>query len=312
MSTTSPGLLPENAAELAAKHWAISRSSDGSRWWMHPAIHSHINRLVCGEALAGPHAGFHRLIAREAPAGGFDRALSIGCGSGGKEAKLLQAGVVKHFDLFELGDFRRSQIQNKAAEHGVGDRVTVRIGDAFQDTPQSKYDLVYWNSSLHHMSDAAKAVAWSHAALRLGGTFAMDDFVGPSRFQWSDSDLELCFRIRNSLPERFMRHPRNASVSLSRHVDRPSIDHMMHTDPTEAADSAKILNAVQSWFTDATIVPTGGVIYHLALNDVLANFETSDDAVLLELLLAFDEHLGSSRTHYAVAIGRKNDIDVAP
>ncbi len=300
-----PDTPPERTTDIAARHWAIPRSADGSRWWMHPAIHQHINRLVCGEAITGPHAGFHRLLTAQAPGGGFGRALSIGCGSGGKEAKLLRSGVVGHFDLFEIGEFRRAQIQAKADEHGVGDRITIHIGDAFTAERRAEFDLIYWNSSLHHMSDAARAVAWSFDALAPGGSFAMDDFVGPSRFQWSDADLDLCFQIRALLPGRFMRHPRDPSVTLDRRVERPTIAHMMATDPTEAADSGAILAAVRRWFPDATVIATGGLIYHLALNDVLANFSGPDDAWLLGLLLTMDEQLDPHRTQYSVALGRK-------
>lgn len=291
---------------VAANHWAIKRTSDGSRWWHHPAIHRHINRLVCGADVEGPHQGFHARIARMAPAGGFPRALSVGCGSGGKEIALIKAGIVRSFDLFEIGEFRRDQIKAKAEQHNVLDRVTIHIGDALQSNPGANFDLLYWNNSLHHMFDADQAVSWSYHALRDGGCFAMDDFIGPSRFQWPDGDLETASRVRAILPDRFHRHPRNPAKPLDRHVSRPTIEDMMQADPTEAADSAHIMSAILSTFPDAEIIPTGGVVYHLALNDVLANFEEEQDAALLGSLLLLDETLArSGRTHYAVALARK-------
>ncbi|WP_340318188.1 SAM-dependent methyltransferase [Rhizorhabdus argentea] len=240
------------------------------------------------------------------PEGGFGRGLSVGCGSGGKEMKLIVQGIVETFDLFEIGEGRRAQIEAKAEEFGVGDRVTIHIGNAFEADPTGAVDLVYWNNALHHMFDARQAVAWSHKALRTGGLFAMDDFVGPTRFQWPAADLETAFRVRAILPEHYLRHPKSPSVSLSRTVDRPSIDHMMQADPTEAADSDSILTAVERIFPNAEIIPTGGVIYHLALSDVLANFDDEADATLLQSLLLLDESLAQSgRTQYAVALATK-------
>lgn len=292
--------------ERAAQHWSLKRSADGSRWWMHSPIVRHVNALVCGEAIDGVHQGFTRRLERLAPAGGYARAISVGCGSGGKEVSLLRARLVQRFDLFEIAEFRRAQIQAKADEHGVGDRVTIHIGDAFAQPLSPDYDLVYWNNSLHHMFDARQAVSWSHRALRTGGIFAMDDFVGPTRFQWTDSDLEVACRVRGLLPDRLLVHPRNPAVRIARTVERPSIAQMMASDPTEAADSESILPALEEIFSGCEVIATGGVIYHLALNDVLANFAGDDDAPLLQSLLLLDEALSRhGHTHYAVALARK-------
>ena len=296
----------DNGLQIAAKHWSAKRASDGSRWWMHPAIHRHINRIVCGKAIDGAHQGFTQQIRNRMPKGGFVRGLSVGCGSGGKEMKLILQGIVETFDLFEIGEGRRAQIEAKAEEFGVRDRVAIHIGDAFETDLAREIDLIYWNNALHHMFNVHQAVAWSHKALRNGGLFAMDDFVGPTRFQWPAADLETAFRVREMLPAHYLRHPKNPSVPLSRTVERPSIDHMMQTDPTEAADSESILGAVQKIFANAEIIPTGGVIYHLALNDVLANFDDEADATLLQSLLLLDESLAQSgRTQYAVALAIK-------
>jgi len=281
---------------------------------MHPLSHRHINRLVCGEEIDGPHQGFHRLINGRAPTGGFRRALSVGCGSGGKEIGLLKSNVVQEFDLFEIGEFRRAQIQAKADEHGVGDRVTIHIGNAFEQAPSCEFDLVYWNNALHHMFDVEQAVSWSREALSADGCFAMDDFVGPSRFQWSEGELDLASRVRALLPGRFHAHPRNPAAKLERRPSRPSIEQMMQADPTEAADSGRILNAVMAAFSGAEIIPTGGVIYHLGLNDVLANFrdDSIEDMALLKSLLLLDETLTlTGHTHYAVALAQKATFGLA-
>ncbi|MFC0304302.1 class I SAM-dependent methyltransferase [Rhizorhabdus histidinilytica] len=292
--------------ETAARHWSIERRPDRSRWWMHETIIRHINRLVCGEAIDGIHQGFHRLIRDRIPEGGFRRALSVGCGSGGKEMRLLKQGIVQSFDLFEIGEHRREQIRSKAAEHGLEDRITIHIGDAFQEDIVAGFDLVYWNNALHHMFDAKAAVSWSRRALQPGGWFAMDDFVGATRFQWSDEDLEIASRVRSLLPERFLAHPRNPEKLLPRRLERPSIATMLEVDPTEAADSGNIVNAIRDAFPDTTITPTGGVVYHLALNDVLNNFDPEDDA-LLNALLLLDEVLASGdHNQYAVALAEKN------
>jgi SAM-dependent methyltransferase len=294
--------------ELAAAHWAVKRPSDKTRWWMHPAIIRHINRLVCGEPIDGPHFGFNRLLHGAMPEGGFRRAISIGCGSGGKEIRLLRENIVQHFDLFEISEPKIQLIRQKAAEHGVLDRVSWHHADAFEREIVGEFDLVYWNNSLHHMFDVQQAIAWSARALQSGGCFAMDDYVGPTRFQWTDLELEMAARVRALLPDRFLVNPRNPNAWLDRAPGRPDVQVMMAADPTEAADSGRILSAVKMAFPQARLIPTGGIIYHLALNDVLANFgEDEEDQAMLESLLLLDEILArSGHTQYAVAIARKD------
>ena len=292
--------------KLAAAHWAVKRPSDKTRWWMHPAIVRHINRIVCGQPIEGPHSGFNHLLRDAMPEQGFRRAVSIGCGSGGKEIRLLRENIVQHFDLFEISEPKIELIRRKAAEHGVLERVTWHHCDAFDRHVVGEFDLVYWNNSLHHMFDVAAAIAWSVRALRSEGCFAMDDYVGPTRFQWTELELEMAARVRAMLPDRLLVNPRNPNSWLDRTPGRPDVEVMMAADPTEAADSGRILAHLTAAFPRARVIPTGGIIYHLALNDVLANFDDEQDMPLLESLLLLDEMLArNGRTQYAVAIARK-------
>ena len=292
---------------VAAAHWAVKRPSDKTRWWMHPAILRHINRVVCGQSVDGPHSGFNRLLQDSMPKGGFRKAVSIGCGSGGKEIRLLRDNIVQQFDLFEISEPKIDLIRQKAAEHGVLDRVTWHHADAFERDIVGEFDLVYWNNSLHHMFDVAAAVRWSVRALQSGGCFAIDDYVGPTRFQWTELELEMAARVRALLPDRLLVNPRNPNAWLDRAPSRPDVQVMMAADPTEAADSGRILAEVTAAFPRARIIPTGGIIYHLALNDVLANFDVEQDQPMLESLLLLDEMLARcGHTQYAVAIALKD------
>jgi hypothetical protein len=76
---------------------------------------------------------------------------------------------------------------------------------------------------------------------------------------------------------------------LPRIVKKPDPEKMRQSDPSEAADCSRILECVQRQFPRAEIVPTGGVIYHLALSDLLANFAEDEDFRLLERLLELDD-----------------------
>ena len=273
---------------------------------MNPAILRHINREVCGDPIDGGFAGLNRLIAARMPEGGFTRGISVGCGVAAKEITLLSENIVERFDLFEVSEERIEIASRLARRHGVRDRIEFHAIDPFSAPIEAAYDLVYWNNALHHMFDAADAIAWSYNSLKPGGTFAMDDFVGAARFQWSPFELDIASRVRELLPERLLADPYRESGLLDRRLHRPDLDAFIAADPSEAADSDKILDGIRLVFPNAEIILTGGVVYHLALNDVLANFDDEQDAALLQSLLLLDATLASAgHSQYAVALAMK-------
>jgi SAM-dependent methyltransferase len=302
-------LARKEVAQRAGEFWnkkAAAPSVPQSRWWMCPPIIQHINKLVCGEPINGIHAGFHRELAlRRGSSVGPRRAISVGCGDGSKEISLVQSGLIDKFDLFEVSTDRITKGQTKVKTLGLENRVFFHHEDALE-TDQKHYDLVYWNNALHHMPDVRMALEWSHSRLREGGLFAMDDFVGPSRFQWTDEMLAYCNLVRGWLSDRYFVNPLNSRRPISKIVTRPTIEAMIASDPSEAADSGNIIPALKDIFPSAHIQPTGGVIYHTGLNDVLANLDVEKDQRFLFAALALDKALADiGENQYAVAFATK-------
>jgi SAM-dependent methyltransferase len=290
---------PQDSLTAAvAKHWDnqtnASRPSR-TRWWESKTILRHINRIVCGEPLDGASAGFHLLLQRMRP-GGYPRAVSVGCGAGYKEASLVTSGLVQEFFLYEISSERVQQGKAFAKSRGIEHRMHFVQEDAFVSC-RDHFDLVYWNNALHHMMDVPAAISWSHDRLAPEGVFAMDDYVGASRFQWSDYSLHVATRFREALSaDQLGNNPSR--------VARPSLEKLIEMDPSEAADSERTVPALSATFANLEYFPTGGAIYHPALNDVLTNIEEESEALSLALLL--DEVLArQGETHYGVAIAKR-------
>jgi len=110
------------------------------------------------------------------------------------------------------------------------------------------------------MMDTVKAVRWSKQRIGKGGLFAMDDFIGPSRFQWTERALSFANDFRDSLPASLAVNP-NTNKRAGR-LGRPTIEGMIALDPSEAADSDSIMPALREFFPTAQIIRTGGAIYH--------------------------------------------------
>ncbi len=288
-----------------AKHWSASRAAPRTRWWMHPAILRHVNALVCGSPVEGPWAGLEQRMRELADGNGFRRGLSVGCGSASKELHLLQEGIVGHFDLFEISPERVAAGKAAAGRRGVAERAVFHVRDAFGMELDDHYDLVYWNNALHHMFDVRQALVWSRDRLRPGGWLVMDDYVGATRFQWPDIHLEIASRVRRSLPERLLRDPADPGRQCPQRVTRPTLQNMLAADPSEAADSDSILPALPQVFPGVRIIPTGGVVYNLALKDIIANFGDPDADRLRELLDYDAELAARGQTQYACAFASK-------
>lgn len=235
--------------------------------------------------------------------------VSVGCGLAHKELRLLELGIVEKFILFELSeDAVRIGIE-RAREANMLDRVEFRIENAFDyDFTNQKIDLVYWNNALHHMLDVPAAVKWSYDILASNGVFCMDDYVGASRFQHLQSVLDIVNEIRDSLPRKYLVNPYNEGEYVGQFTN-PNLDDLKTQDPSEAADSEKILASVIQYFPQAEVIPTGGIVYFLALGGIWYNFNKDDeeDLRLLDQLMLKDKMYAKypNMSPYAVALAIK-------
>jgi hypothetical protein len=102
--------------------------------------------------------------------------------------------------------------------------------------------------------------------------------------------------------------PRNRTQQVSYRRTRATVAAMMASDPTECADSSAILPAVRRTFPDVTVIPTGGVVYMLALADILANLDEVKHAELLRALMVADDLcIEAGETLYSVAFAQRRD-----
>lgn len=132
--------------------------------------------------------------------------------------------------------------------------------------------------------------------------------------------LAIASRVRSCLPEKYLVKPpgslkahlkkmifsKGQESLFVRRLERPNIQNMILNDPSEAPDSERIIQSVKKYFPNAEITLTGGVIYHLALNDILQNFDEEKDKWVLDLFMIIDDlctDLGE--THYATALAIK-------
>lgn len=286
-----------------------NQSDAVKHWWQNNLIRKHINGLLSKDPTAELSDGLNqKLINNYSALLPFKLGVSVGGGIGRKEAQLILKGIVGSFEIFELSEGRIEEGRKLARKLKISDRLRFIHGNAFSLVDrEGVYDFVHWNNSLHHMMNTKAAIKWSHKILKKGGVFYMDDFVGANRFQWPEVQLELANRVRSTLEgTKYLQNPDDTSKYLPIRVNRHDPQKLAADDPSEAADSERIIEQIEDIFPNAEITRTGGIVYHLALKGAIGNFSNKDDHIVLELLLLIDELCAKlGHTHYATALATK-------
>jgi O-antigen biosynthesis protein len=202
-------------------------------WQNHPIARARANELVTGRPDQWPIACLRSVIPARLP---LSRAASIGCGVGHLEKSLIELDLVRAVVGVDFSQDALDVAAEQAAASGIGDRVSYRCAEArdFLATERN-FDAIFFHSSLHHLTGLESLLGQVRQALRPDGILYLDEYVGPSRDEWSWRDVLRWNRIYWSLPP---------SVRRTR-VIRPPIN---REDPTEAVASSEILPAVETHF----------------------------------------------------------------
>ncbi len=296
-----------NLLQVAA-HWdkVAIRKAAGKyphAWWNNRQVLRHVSKLLTGTEYNSLELAIQAWL-RQNTTIPFKHGISLGAGTGSNEASLLDANIVEHFTLLELSQVRADMIRAMMAKKGLTNRVKIIVGDGMTaKLPANYYDFVYWNNSLHHMFNVRDAIRWSHTQLADHGTLAMFEYVGPNRFQFDTKVISLLNRLRYSMPSYWF------PSTLHRETCCPPIEYWMKRDPSEAADSEAILPELRSLFRDILSWPLGGLIYHVAMQDIWDNVNVTSDAECLKRYLDMDVTLTKEiRTVYTAVIARKENV----
>lgn len=300
-----------STGQQIGEHWnARTRKRRPKRWQANPHIVRGVNRCAFGvDSLTWGAGLVQKLKVLHSDRIPFKQAVSVACGNGRKEMDLIVAGLVESFVLFELAEKRAEDGREIAARLGIADRVEFRVEDVFatgsNPLPDGAVDLVVWFNALHHMFDTPRAVEWSHRVLKPGGAFLMDDYVGPDRFQFSDEVVSMAHMVRSTLPDEVFEHdgdytPRGRKRPLA------TPEAVISVDPSEAADSARILPAVSRWFPEWRQYDTSSGLLIFGLADIASRLLDDRFEPFVNLTIGLDRWLiEQGHLAYSAVIAQK-------
>jgi SAM-dependent methyltransferase len=301
-----PGAAQRRTAAIWAERAAERAAAVVTAWSDSPIIErEYVNRTLGGD----PDVNWVTHLRRQHLPERVARVLTIGCGSGPLERQGVDLDLAARFDAIDLSPGAIALARQLAARHGSGDRIAYRVADANRlELPAAAYDAIVFPQSLHHVERLEHLLAQVHHALRPAGRLVLNEYVGPTRFQWSDRQLGHAQRLLDRLPARLRRGIRSGEPKLR--VLRPTIEQMIATDPSEAIRSAEILPLVRERFDVVEQIGFGGTILMPLLEDIAGNFDPArpDDVARLLALCAEERRLldrGELPSDFVLLVARR-------
>ena len=286
-------------ADLAAEsrawgeHLAVEASGEWYGWLDHPLIRQHYQDL---RRLDGLHWD---TWARATLGGPAEQSLDLGCGSGSLSLALYQAGVSCYVEGLDVSAARVAEAEQARVAMGAPGGFWTADANTVVLEP-SRYDLVFSAHSFHHFLALEHVMAQVHQALTPRGLFILEEYVGPTRFQWSDGQLALVEALLAQLPRPYRRlRPspappgggwlglkpplRQLYQALRGRVQpyktrepRPRPAQVAAVSPFESIRSAEIGPLFEQHFEVVARRPLGGTLQHLLYNGIIHNFDPED------------------------------------
>jgi ubiquinone/menaquinone biosynthesis C-methylase UbiE len=276
-------MLTRLRSYLGGRFWGRAFAQGGLQTWMSEVVvRRYINSSVTGSPDLWPIEWLRTLVPYP-----FASALSLGCGEGALERDLLSKHLCTHILGIDISSEALTLAREKASASGLTG-VEYSQGDLNKlDLPASSFNAAFFHQSLHHVEDLDSCLSATASALRPGSKVYFDEYVGPSRADWSMALIQEASEVFERLP---------AAVRRSRRLKLP-VD---WRDPTEAVRSSEILETVARYFEITLRRDYGGnflsVIYpHLRLDSLAAEAKAS---LLQSLVDAEREYLAAGHDSY--------------
>ena len=273
-----PGLTPDDATDLARvqRVWdqsARDRASHTIQGWLDSPI---VARTYVDPKVSGA-PGVPWLVAAvdrlRIPKNG--RWLSLGCGIAEQEVAAGRAGVFASLLALDASDVSLGQARAAAAAAGLSNIEFDTADFNRLELAAESFDVIVMNMSLHHVRELRTVLTQIRRALKRRGYFLVNEYIGPSQFQFTDLQLRIVRELLELLPPRYRRQRTTGDVKQE--CVRLPVDHWNRTDPSEAIFSRRIVPEIERQFRIVERIDYGGTILHLLLEQIVQNFDAEDE-----------------------------------
>ena len=280
-------------------HLAVEARGEMLAWLDHPKVAEHYHRRALIDGLSWP-AWVSRHFG-----GPAERSLDLGCGAGARSLALWRAGGSRWLDGVDLSAERIAEGERRRIEAGAPGSFVAADVNALELEPQ-RYDLIFSAHSFHHFLELEHLMEQVAKSLTPRGLFLLEEYVGPTQFQWTDRQMALTDALLQLLPARLRRLPWGATKERE---GRPTPEEVMAVSPFESIRSAEIVPLFDHCFERVVVRDLGGTVQHLLYNGIAGNFWPLDEesAAAMEAIVATEDHLldsGLLPSDFMLLVGR--------
>lgn len=277
-------------------------------WTSNPLINSYANLQMTG-SLDKPNTiqWFGECFLKSFFKLPVDRGASVGCGTGIAERQTLDIDLCKEMDGFDFSPDSLKSAKVKAQEKGYDTRLHYINKDLNKEAlPEDKYNFIISFGCLHHIVKLEFFLSQVNAALKNNGLFYFNEYIGPSRFQWTDKQLDVINKIAKLLPIRCL---------LADNLKRMSEDDLL--DPSESIRSEEIMFLAENKFELLDVRYYGGtILYPLWAQVVRPEFFldpfNEEYQTIFKLLILLDESLTKNlKGHFVQVVACRKDAPSA-
>ena len=193
----------KTTAQYWSKHTARFSGRNSGLFWYEagPEIQTNINRRISGSSDIDWIAyTLDKYFSGILP---LTRCLSLGCGSGHLERRLAHLGTFQHCDAYDVAQGSIQEAKKLAEDEGLNN-ITYYVADINKiELTDSHYDSVWVHSAMHHFEALEHVCQQVSQSLKPEGLLILNEYIGPSRFQFPSRQKEvtnLCFHL---LPARY-------------------------------------------------------------------------------------------------------------
>lgn len=254
-------------------------------WWDIPDVRYRWNNLITGDR----DVEYYKYISEKYFA---DRTkllgLSLACGTGHRELKWIDQGKFKYIDAIDLSKPRIDAAKKEAHKKGYGNLINYQVGNIYKvNLSKSFYDAIFVENSLHHFSPLKKILQRINLSMKPDGYLIVNEFVGPTRFQWTEKQIEVINALLSIFPDKYKSLlGKNNGQKLN--IFKPSKLRMILHDPSEAVESSNILTYLEEIFEIVETKEYGGTLLMLLFYEIAHNFISNEPEVKHWLKICFE------------------------
>jgi len=244
-------------------------------FWQSPVVRAAINRRITGDPELGPETYFAR---RHGPSIIAPHVLSLRASDAKLEVAIVEAGSCERVTGLDDEQGRVDFAAGRVPEP-LRARIGFQLGTLERWQPAEPLGAVLSRSFLHRRADLEAVLDRLEAMLAPGGLLFVEDFVGPSQFQWTGAQLDAINRLLARLPPELLTDLSSEDGRVKRTVERPDLGRRIAASSQEAVRSGEILAALDARFERVEVRPYGGAIFHQLFSRIMGNFAERPDLV---------------------------------